>query len=291
MSLQDENLEWAVMMGDIPGCKSAIADGARVNKASGAWGPLHEACDRANPEVCSVLIDAGAVVSSLGNRRTPLMLASRRGSVEICQMLLKAGAEPCQLGANNDNALYEACFQGHAEVVELLIRAGVPVDAKLLDSEITVLMTAARRGHAELCSLLISAGADVEARGGAGATPLFNAVLAKDLAVVQTLIEAGASTAAILDLDRTPPLTPFQLAVHAEAIEIVEYMLDELGEDPAQRTLGGKTMVQLAGKNKEVKQLINAAKTASRVVSAVGSGPVASANASASTLKAVAGAL
>jgi Ankyrin repeats (3 copies) len=82
-----------------------------------------------------LLRQAGANVHALNYQ--PLRWASYNGHVEVVRLLLEAGAN-----ASDDRALRSASHYGHTEVVRLLLQAGANVHAK--DDE--ALRTATTRG-------------------------------------------------------------------------------------------------------------------------------------------------
>ena len=64
---------------------------------------------------------------------------------------------------NGATALIWAAYQGHAEVVELLLMKGANVNARDKDGT-TALMCAARRGYIEITELLLNYGINVNAK-------------------------------------------------------------------------------------------------------------------------------
>ena len=68
----------------------------------------------------------------------------------------------------------------------------------------TPLHTVCTWGDEKSARALIVAGADVNARGDKGATPLFNAVMGKSMAVLTLLLESGADAAMVNDWGDTP---------------------------------------------------------------------------------------
>ena len=108
-------------------------------------------------------LKAGAEVNEVtGFEFSPLDLGARSGHAEVVELLLKAGADVNAKGVGW-TALDMAASEGHLDVVVLLIRSGGEVNVKdLLGS--TPLHRAARGGHAEVVIALLAAGAEVNAR-------------------------------------------------------------------------------------------------------------------------------
>ena len=106
---------------------------ASLDARHGRWRKtaLHAAAAENHPEVVSILCSAGAsqAADNIGN--TPLSIAAGRGHIDVCIRLL--AANPSAVETKDDDRclpLWEASINGHLEVVQLLIRAGVDVDAK-----------------------------------------------------------------------------------------------------------------------------------------------------------------
>ena len=152
---------------------------------------------------------------------TALILAARQGSIEASEKLIAAGAdlagtEPQYLFT----ALQTAIFNGHYALAKMLLEKGSnPNDGSLyIVMEMRNLATYSNRpnpsdtergvSHMDVAKLLLDKGADPnapyaktipprQAQGNinvaAGATPLYRAVRAIDLAAVQLLVERGAN--------------------------------------------------------------------------------------------------
>jgi ankyrin repeat protein len=163
---------------------------------------------------------------------TALILAARQGSIEASEKLIAAGAdlavtEPQYLFT----ALQTAIFNGHYALAKLLLEKG----ANANDGSLYIVMEMrnlatysnrpnppdAERGvsHMDIAKLLLDKGADPnapylktipprQAQGNinvaAGATPLYRAVRAIDLAAVQLLVERGANPSQAIKDGSTP---------------------------------------------------------------------------------------
>jgi len=107
--------------------------GADVNARDKThWTPLFAAIEKNDPEIARYLIEQGAQVKTDdgGGTRSPLLAAAYYGNVEMVKLLLDAGADVSvrmskgHMSYQNQSALDIAQRQGHAEVVELLKKAG-----------------------------------------------------------------------------------------------------------------------------------------------------------------------
>jgi ankyrin repeat protein len=163
---------------------------------------------------------------------TALILAARQGSIEAAEHLIAAGAD---LNATEPQygftALQTAIFNGHYALAHQLLEKGVnPNDGSLyIVMEMRNLATYSNRpnppdaergvSHMDVAKLLLDKGADPnaayvktipprQAQGNinvaAGATPLYRAVRAIDLAAVQLLVDRGANPSLALKDGSTP---------------------------------------------------------------------------------------
>ena len=77
------------------------------------------------------LLEAGADIESASfhDEARALCLASYQGHLEVVEMLLAAGAHPDAPSQSGTTALYMACQSGYLAVVETLLAAGANIDA------------------------------------------------------------------------------------------------------------------------------------------------------------------
>lgn len=121
------------------------------------YNAMHSAVLLGKVEVVKLLLAHKQLLDSKTKEgMTPLYIAANLGHVEICEILLKAGAN----FQNDDlNVMHSTAYNGKAEIVKLLA-----VYKQLLDSRTkegtTPLIFAAKQGHAEICEILLKAGAD-----------------------------------------------------------------------------------------------------------------------------------
>ena len=133
--------------------------------------------------------------------RTLLHIAAFQGYTDMLTLLLDVDKQP-NIETKNElehTPLASAVFNGHAEVVNILLAAGANINVKGL------LHSAAYKGHIDIIKNLLAAGADLEVKDAIGYTPLFLAGIAGHVEVVTTLIKAGANVEAKSN-DGTTPL-------------------------------------------------------------------------------------
>jgi ankyrin repeat protein len=103
------------------------------------------------------------------NRDTPLTHAAWDGHVEVVRVLLEGGADIQRVNLHNESALHYAARNGHLEVCRLLLDRGAKVNIEGWRNE-TALHWAAGRGHLSVVKLLVERGADARLRDVGGLT-------------------------------------------------------------------------------------------------------------------------
>jgi hypothetical protein len=138
--------------------------------------------------------------TSFGNERVGLRddrdvgfvyILACRGLPNLLRMYLHSPEVNMQCGKYG-NPLQAAAYEGHREIVQLLLSAGASVNARggLFGN---ALQAASVRGNREIVHLLLGAGADVHAQGGHYGNALQASSFYGDPAIVQVLLNAGAN--------------------------------------------------------------------------------------------------
>jgi hypothetical protein len=159
------------------------------------------------------------------------------------------------------------------KVVQVLLDRGASVYARNNHGE-TPLHSAR---HPEVVRALLAAGAKINSEDEIGLMPLHYAlrrIRPNDdggFDVVDRLLAAGADPFALPVEVEPGYLTPFQDAVRSGQVERAQYIIDRFPVDFAQRTTGGKTLLQLASKHADMKLFLNAAKAGAVVEAALSS--------------------
>jgi ankyrin repeat protein len=134
---------------------------------------------------------------------------------------LPASAEAPTPQASAESALMELAYNGQLKEVELLVSAGIPVDAQ--DSEKrTPMMWAAFNGHTPVVAYLLEQGAKVDAKDSNGRTALMYASSGPFKETVELLLKKGA------DVDVQGKLEGFTALMTAAAegqLEVVRLLL------------------------------------------------------------------
>src|SRR5262245_63418932 len=157
---------------------SPVADAAQAGDSAGVRALLKQAAD---------------VNSAQGDGRTALRWAAMKNDVDLAQTLLYASANvKATTRIGGYTPLILAAQQGHAEVMEPLIKAGADVNAKTSNST-TPLMFAAASGNTKAVKVLLDRGADVNAMESTrGLTAAMFAAASDRAAVIDLLASRGA---------------------------------------------------------------------------------------------------
>jgi ankyrin repeat protein len=191
-------LLWLTHWDDFPAAELLLSAGADANAANDfRMTPLSQACTNGNAGLVRLLLKAGAKPNTpIATGETPLMTCAKTGTVEGVKMLVEFGAEVnASEPSQSQTALMWAIAEHHPGVVAALI--GAHADVKALTKQgFAPIHFAARVGDLESVQLLLTAGVDVDALtvGGAGAgyTPLMIATLRAQVDVATYLLDHGA---------------------------------------------------------------------------------------------------
>ncbi len=186
----------AAKRGDLKGVKELLGKGASPD-ARDKWATaLYYAVDRKHYEVVKYLLSKGAnSVLANANGDLPLARAVDMGDRKMVETMLDAGARIN--AAASATALQRAAFNGHVDLVKLLLSRGASVH-KRSKFRGTAVMTAvynakvAEAVQIEILSLLIARGARVNDACSEGDTPIMNAAQDGRLEVVRYLVSRGA---------------------------------------------------------------------------------------------------
>eukprot|EP00953_Heterococcus_sp_UTEX-ZZ885_P019188 10731-Heterococcus_DN1.PRE.1 len=123
---------------------------------------LHCAARSTCVDTMAYLVSCGLDVSALADGVTPLQRAAREGSIAAVKFLLDHSTKPLVQDEDTYNALNSAVLSGNADVVNLLLDSGIPVDPEPF-THISALMCTAVSRHVPvaIAQLLLSRGASV----------------------------------------------------------------------------------------------------------------------------------
>ena len=175
----------------------------------------------------------------------PLMLAAQSGALEGVEAALAAGAHPAAPGSFFAyTPLHAAAAMGHHAVVERLLAAGAPVEARAEDGATPLLAAAAQHGPntGPAIGALIVAGADLEAElADRRERAVHLATQAGRAEAVARLLGAGA----MVDAQTAEGFRALHMAAELGRADLVTLLLGA-GAEPAAAARGGQTPAALA---------------------------------------------
>lgn len=235
-------LMWAVLKDRLKSFEALLNGGANL-AASDDFGnsALTIACVHTNSGFLKLTLAHGTHPDTRGDGGiTLLMRCSFAGSATSVGMLLAKGAQPNLQDANGNTALCHAVRAGHATVAELLLRNGadkllanaegfIPCDyvtantninsgLKVLlavhatdiftENAVQRLLQVVESGNTNEILQIIHKGVAVDTPGRDGITPLYWAILNRNIDGVRALLSAGANP----QLTNVAGLSPFLLS-------------------------------------------------------------------------------
>ncbi|KAH9893129.1 ankyrin repeat-containing domain protein [Xylariomycetidae sp. FL2044] len=161
-----------------------------------------------------VALDVDFVDSS---NRTALLAAASRGWTRGVEYLLTRGANVnIRASTKNLSPLYVAVYDGHLEVVKLLLEKGADPDSRCETD--TPLLSACLRGYLDIVKVLLQAGANPLASDDIPKTAIHSAVIGNSVDVVKFLLDQG------LDVDSTTRSVTFTALCIAALLENIDVM-------------------------------------------------------------------
>ncbi|KAF7985889.1 hypothetical protein HWV62_43772 [Athelia sp. TMB] len=243
----------AVQGGQMEVVQLLLSQGADVNLQAGSpvtpsWAPSEQIRFGAR-----VLFDYGEeVILGGGVTNTPLSIGSFEGHIDIVKLLLERGADVSITSHRSMTALYMASFRGHVELARLLLEHGAEVDSLDVEGE-TALSEAVCGGHTEFVRLLLEHSADVSISNSYGMSALFRASDNVLSGIAKLLLEHGAD----IDSRDTEGDTPLSNAAYRGHIDLVKLLLSQ-GPDVNHTNNNGRTAFQraLANSNIDIAKLL-----------------------------------
>jgi len=226
INMQDSDhrtpLHWAAMYGHAHLLPWMLEAGAEVSASqTDGFTPLHTATCLGHAQVCQELLKGGASLSCRDKDGwTPLHTAVCYGNVAVLKLLFSQPQAPVHLTTNNlDSLLHIACSKGRMEVIDVVLRQGLPLERRNVSG-------ATALHHAVLCCrvnavfCLIKCGADVNALNNEDMSPAHIAAVKGDMQILGLLLAAGSvlPQATWQPLSRVMPSLAAQMEAHQAGV-------------------------------------------------------------------------
>ena len=200
----------AIKQGDWPEVERLLdADTTLIHVRDDGLSAIMMAAYRGHREIASFLADKTVAIT--------IFEAAATGKIN--NLMRHLARDPQLVNAYAEDgfqALGLACYFGHHDVVEYLIKAGASVNSPSRNElRAAPLQSAAAAGHQGITELLLQHGADTNVRQQGGFAPLHAAAHNGDVAMIRTLIYGGADLTARSDDGKTP----LDLAREGEQVE------------------------------------------------------------------------
>ena len=191
------------------------ADPGLIHAREEGLSPIMVAAYHGEPELASFLADKTVALT--------IFEAAATGKINNILRLLARDPQLVNAYAEDGfQALGLACFFGHYDVAEYLVKAGAPVNSPSRnDLKAAPIQSAAAAGHAKIVGLLLKYKADPNVREQGGYTPLHAAAQNGDRETIRALLYGGAD----LTLQSDDGKVPLDLAIeagHTEAAKLLQ---------------------------------------------------------------------
>jgi ankyrin repeat protein len=249
-------LHVAAEMGSGAVARRLLRAGAKVDAAArDGRVPLHLAAAAGRVDLARLLLDAGAVVDVKDRHGlTPGRLALRAGHEGVVKLLVGRGAAVPDIRT--------AAIAGKLDRAVVLLKKAPALARTRNERQQTPLHLAAKHGHADVAEVLLAHGAPVDAADEGGWRPLHLAAQRGHEAVVRVLLAHKADVRGVLPETR---LEPLHLAAAAGRVRVAEALLAHKADVNARAGAGDLTPLHLAvraGRADLVRLLLAASATA-----------------------------
>jgi ankyrin repeat protein len=195
--------------------RQLIVDPSLIHVRENGLSPILIAAYSSQPEIASFLAEktvALTIFEAAATGRLNNILRMLARDPQLVRAYAEDGFQPLGL----------ACYFGHFEVAEVLVKAGAPVNSTSRNElKAAPLQSAAAAGHEKIARMLLANGADPNIREQGGYTPLHAAAQNGDQTMIRTLLYGGAD----LGIKSSDGKLPLDLAVeagHTEAVRLLE---------------------------------------------------------------------
>jgi uncharacterized protein len=194
--------------------RQLIVDPALIHVREDGLSPIMIAAYHGQPDIASFLADKTVALtifeaSATGKINNILRLLAR--DPQLVNAYAEDGFQPLGL----------ACYFGHFESAEYLVKAGAPINSPSRNElRAAPLQSAAAAGHVNIVEMLLKYRADPNVQGQGGYTPLHAAAQNGDLKTVRALLYGGAD----MTLRSNDGKTSLDLAVESGHMETAKLL-------------------------------------------------------------------
>jgi ankyrin repeat protein len=188
-------------------------------------GLIHEKENGLSPVITAAYHQKPEVADFLADKAGSLTIFEASATGKTGQIVRQLARDPNLVNAYAEDGFQPlglACFFGHYETVEYLIKAGASVNSSsnnLLQA--APIQSAAAARHVKIVTLLLNNNADPNVREQGGNTPLHAATQNGDLQMIRSLLFNGADLT-IVNKDGKSPADLAQEAGHADAVSLLK---------------------------------------------------------------------
>ena len=117
------------------------------------------------------VVQRGAVRRGAGSSRGGILLARLNGRTSVASFLLDQGVDPSGGAGTGMNAFHWAVNRGQSEIIDMLLRRGVPLETKnsyggtVLGAAVWAAIHEPKPQHPAIIEALLRAGADIAGAG------------------------------------------------------------------------------------------------------------------------------
>ena len=180
-------------------------DPGLIHRKEDGLSPILVAAYHQKPEIASFLADKTVAIN--------IFEAAATGKINNIIRLL--ARDPQLVNAYTEDGFHPlglACFFGHFDAAEYLVKAGAPVNAQSHNGlKAAPIQSAAAGGHRKIVKMLLDHNADPNIREQGGYTPLHAAAQNGDEEMIRILLYGGAD----LTIKSNDGKTPLDLAMDA----------------------------------------------------------------------------
>jgi len=185
---------------------------------------IHAKENGLSPVLVAAYHDKLEIAAFLAEKTVALTIFEAAATGHTNELMMQIASDPALVNAIAEDGFQPlglACFFGHIEAAEYLLKAGAEINSPSNNPlHAASIQSAAAAGHLEIVSMLLKHGADPNVREQGGFTPLHAAAENGDLDMIRVLMLHGAD----LEAKSNDGKTPLDLAVqgaYAEAEKLL----------------------------------------------------------------------